>query len=442
MGLHTNPSRTLSGSLTPSRISVVGLGLLAIFMAIFWPWQGQQAALTPPSGPTTIATPVPVNGALAANDAIFTAATTQLDSLLRARSNAVVRASRSSLVAEAGGRDATASNRQLAHNLSLLQPIKWTYGSPTFNGRLTTKARATTSRAVVVDVDLTTQLRYDAHPAVVPEHVTFVPAATGHAWVVGAEVADGPGVPIWAAGALSVVRGHRSLVLGVGTSANLHEIATRSDSAVTSVTSVWGKDWEQGVVVVVPNSPATLSALLGGSTRKEFAALTTASVPGLGVADRVWMVPGDWGKLDAKGRTVILRHEFTHVATQAAASTNKAPLWLAEGFADYVGYRGLGISNQIVAQELRTQARTGHAPTSLPTNSDFQQQGGDQLSSDYEQGWLACVTMASTYGQSTLVNFYRVAAKQGTDAAFAQVLHMTPSAFTTVWQSQVHVLAA
>jgi hypothetical protein len=442
MGEHTKLSRSLSASLTPARIAVVGLGLIAVLMAIFWPWQGQQAAVTPPSGPTTVATPVPVNGALVANDAIYTAAVTQLDSLLRARANAVARVSRSSLVAESGGSTATASIRLLAQNVTLLQPIEWTYGTPIFNGPLTTKARAITPRAVVVDVDLTTQLRYDAHPAVVPEHVTFVPSATGRAWMVATEVADGPGVPIWQAGALTVVWGHRSLVVGVGTSANLHEIATRSDGAVTSVTSVWGKEWEQGVVVVVPNSTATLSKLLGGSTRKEFAALTTASVPGLGVADRVWMVPGDWGKLDAKGRTVILRHEFTHVATQAAASTNEAPLWLAEGFADYVGYRGLGISNQIVAQELRAQARAGHAPTSLPTNTDFQQQGGDQLSSDYEQGWLACVTMASTYGQSTLVNFYRVAAKQGTDAAFAQVLHMTPSAFTTVWQSQVHVLAA
>lgn len=441
VGGHVDRSRSWANLVSPTRITLVVVGLVMVAVAVKAPWRDPQAAVTSPVGPTTVASPVPVGGSLGALDPIYSAASSQLNALLSARGSAVVSSSQSKLLAESGTHP-DAALRRMADNLARLRVSEWTYGKPSFNEALTTTARASTPRAIVLDVDVATRLRFDTHAAVVPEHVTFVPNAAGKSWHVAAESAVGPAVPIWQAATLTVVRGQRSLVVGVGTSANLTDIAQRSDSAVAHVTSVWGNDWARGVVVIVPDSTAMLSKLLGGATRKEFAAVTTASVPGLGVADRVWMVPGDWGKLDAKGRTVILRHEFTHVATQAAAPTNHAPLWLAEGFADYVGYGGLGIAEDVIAQELRTAVRGGSQPTSLPTNSDFQQQGGNALSSDYEEGWLACVTIADSYGQDALVSFYRVAASQGTDAAFAQTLHTTQAAFTRSWESQIHGLAA
>src|SRR5205814_1347641 len=104
------------------------------------------------------------------------------------------------------------------------------------------------------------------------------------------------------------------------------------------------------------------------------------------------------------GREVVLRHEMTHVATNAPA-TPGVPLWLEEGFAEYVGYRGSGLALDDELQELVRAERSGAAPRHLATQKTFE---GDDVDLAYEGSDLACRVVADRYGEKALVRLYRL----------------------------------
>ena len=92
------------------------------------------------------------------------------------------------------------------------------------------------------------------------------------------------------------------------------------------------------------------------------------SVVGLAaVADggRVVVVPENFARLTATGRDVVITHELTHVATGATRG-GRVPMWMSEGFADYVGYRDAGIAVRMVAAELAREVRAGACPPAFP----------------------------------------------------------------------------
>ncbi|CAM5400541.1 hypothetical protein SGRIM128S_09041 [Streptomyces griseomycini] len=70
------------------------------------------------------------------------------------------------------------------------------------------------------------------------------------------------------------------------------------------------------------------------------------------------------------GRQVVLTHETTHVATRAH-TTAATPLWLCEGYADWVGYRGAGRAPGGRARSCRTRCVGGRCPEGLPDDGDF-----------------------------------------------------------------------
>jgi hypothetical protein len=256
---------------------------------------------------------------------------------------------------------------------------------------------------------------------------------------------------LWDFGPVTVVRGHRSIVFGLGSTASLERHAREADAAVPRVTRVWGTNWEQKVVVLAPDSQARMAALLGApaGTYAQIAAITRAesALPtDVGVADRIVINPAIWARLSGTGRRIVMTHEITHVATRT--STNSwTPTWLSEGFADYVGYLGTDVRADVAARELLRDVRLDGAPKALPSDRDFDV-GNDDLAATYEKAWLACRLIASQQGQSRLVAFYReVGTFGGTrtanlGAAFDGVLGTTAKRFTTAWRSYLTDLAA
>lgn len=150
--------------------------------------------------------------------------------------------------------------------------------------------------------------------------------------------------------------------------------------------------------------------------------------------------PDAYGVLGAFGRQLVLTHETVHVATRAA-TTPSTPVWLSEGFADWVAYRDAGRTAAQAAPELRRAVLAGELPARLPDDPDFAF-GGDAeaLARAYEGGWLACALIADRWGEGELRDFYRaVGAHPGREGAVEQalqeVLGTTPEEFTADWRA-------
>ncbi|MER5887719.1 hypothetical protein ABT160_28215 [Streptomyces sp. NPDC001941] len=294
------------------------------------------------------------------------------------------------------------------------------------------------------DAELSYRIKgYDTGPVSTTRRLTLV-ERSGRWYVSGDRPADGAAQQLWQQGDIEVVRGERSLVLGVGQpSARLRGIADVADAAVPAVSAAWPGSWAGRVVVLVPASLDAMGALLGAEPAgyRGIAAVTTGETGGApdAPADRVIVNPEAYGMLGDFGQRIVLTHETAHVATRTATSPS-TPMWLSEGFADWAAYRDTGRGAGQAAPELRRAVRDGRGPAELPTDHDFAFGGdADALARAYEGGWLACELIADEWGEEKLTAFYRaVGAHPSRDGAvekaLADVLGTTPPEFTERWR--------
>jgi hypothetical protein len=308
----------------------------------------------------------------------------------------------------------------------------------------------TSADGATADAELRYRIRdYDTAP-VTASRTLRLERTAGGGWAVAADrPARGAGQQLWDQGAVTVVRGTHSLVLGTGLSAAaLSPYARLADRAVPAVTDAWGSGWSGRVVVYVPRSLEDMAALLNSpaSSYRGIAAVTTGETgaPAKAPADRIIVNPEAYGMLGSLGRQVVLTHETAHVATRRATDAS-TPLWLSEGYADWVGYRGSGRSSDQAAPELQRAVAEGEMPEELPDDGDFSFTGdADRLARAYEGGWLACRMIAERWGEARLGEFYRaVGAHRQRDGAVEEalrdVLGTTPEEFTADWREYLRL---
>ncbi|MEV8586338.1 hypothetical protein AB0424_05270 [Streptomyces sp. NPDC051180] len=287
---------------------------------------------------------------------------------------------------------------------------------------------------------------YDSGPSTTAR-VLDLAERDGRWYVTGDRAAEGAPQQLWQQGAVESVTGRRSLVLGVGQSEErLREIAAAADRAVPAVGRAWNGSWAGRIVVLVPASVEAMGRLLGGpaASYRGIAAVTTGQAGGgpQAPADRVIVNPDAYAVLGAFGRQMVLTHETTHVATRIR-TTAATPVWLSEGFADWVAYRGSGRTAAQAAPELARAVRAGDLPAGLPEDADFGFGGdADALARAYEGGWLACEMIADRWGAPALTGFYRaVGAHPAREGALEKALHdvlgTTPEQFTADWRAYV-----
>ncbi|WP_437092135.1 hypothetical protein [Streptomyces sp. enrichment culture] len=305
-----------------------------------------------------------------------------------------------------------------------------------------------TGDTATVSADLSYRVAgHDRSPVTTARTLRLSRDADGR-WAVDSDrPARKSGQQLWDQGPVRAVRGERGLVLGVGQSdARLRDYAELADRAVPAVSDAWGPDWTRRVVVLVPESLENMAGLLGSpaSSYRGIAAVTTGET-GAGTrapADRIIVNPDAFGLLGDSGRQVVLTHEATHVATRAHTSA-ATPLWLSEGFADWVGYRGGGRTPAETAPELAHAVRQGEVPAALPDDGDFGFSGdADRLARAYESGWMACRLIADRWGEERLGAFYRAVGahrqREGAvEDAMEQVLGTTAEEFTARWREYV-----
>ncbi|MFC5660290.1 hypothetical protein [Streptomyces nogalater] len=309
-----------------------------------------------------------------------------------------------------------------------------------------TAVRRTASGATA-DADLSYRVAgYDKAPVDARRTLTLGRTADGHWYVTTERPAREAGQQLWDQGTVSVVRGAHSLVLGTGGSAGLTGFARLADRAVPAVSGVWGTHWSRRVVVLVPESLADMAALLGAPAAdyQGIAAVTTGEAGGSGraPADRVVVNPEAYARLADAGKQIVLTHETTHVATRGD-TTAATPLWLSEGYADWIGYLDTGRTPAEAAPELARAVREGETPGSLPADKDFGFTSDPvKLARAYEGGWLACRMIAERWGAARLGAFYRAVGAHGrrpgaVEEALREVLGTTPRAFTTRWRTYI-----
>lgn len=312
---------------------------------------------------------------------------------------------------------------------------------------------ATTSGAdpseVSAQVSVAYRLDVDEQDALLRERLTL--RHTDDGWRVATESTDGTRAQPWDLGTVRVARGARSLVIGIDVAPQtIQRYAEIADEVAADVTDVWGPGWTRSPVVVVPRTTALLGRGLARapSALEQIAAVTTAEDgerdrSGARGADRVWTNTPVMASLSALGREIVLRHEVLHVATGAAA-TGATPLWLEEGFAEYVGYRGSGVPLRTATGDVLRAVREGRAPGSLPTVRDF---SGDELAQAYESAHVACVVVAEEAGLAGLAELYRRTARgsgsaeANVDAALRAVLGYGTDVFESRWRARLRALA-
>ena len=348
------------------------------------------------------------------------------------------------------------AQRTVFRNLTRLPFAQWSYHVTATGDAAFPLPRGTRQgpRRVAVRAELRYRVRgYDTVPVRDVEYLTLT-ERRGR-WYVSSDSDGAAGGrrstrQLWEQGEMTVVRGERSLVLGTGREeAVLRALAADADRAVPEVTAVWPRPWPRRVLVQAPSSLRRMAELLGGppASYQGVAAVTTGEVGGRGAApaERIVVNPQAYGLLGPQGRRIVMTHETTNVATRPY-TTEAVPMWLSEGFADWVGYRGTGRDPARVAPRLAAAVRQDEVPRRLPTDEDFDFAGdGDRLARAYESGWLVCRMVAERWGREKLVELYLAAGRNGADgtaggtgdAAVREVLGIGLDELTERWRAYV-----
>jgi hypothetical protein len=268
---------------------------------------------------------------------------------------------------------------------------------------------------------------------------TFVDTPDGVAF--GSAGGDyGNPAPLWLLEDLAVEQSRRALV-AVADEQELDRYARLANQAVRDVRAVLPQ-WRGRLVVEVPATQTQLDRLLDAEPNAyESIAAVTATVDGSRSPSspvHILVNPEVFGKLGEEGSQIVMSHEATHVALNAATAT--MPLWLLEGFADYVALARTDLPVSVTASQILAEVRREGPPESLPGANEFDPTN-KLLGTSYEAAWLACKLLAEEYGEERLVAFYdAVDAGASTEHAFAD-LGTTEQAFTRQWRDYLRELA-
>ena len=411
---------------------------------------GQATQPAPPSVP--VAVPSAPTSALRTTPDAAEQRAMSLTSLLAARSKAVLGRDKDAWLAtvDPQASDFLAKQAQAFDNLRDVKFSAFGYEFAGVAPSLTDDRREALGGDAWVARVVATYRLADVHRAPTQSDVFFTSVQRDGRWYIAADT-DGQSTPQpWDLGRVRVVRGDHVLALGTADAEDLASYADQGDAAVKRVSKVWGTRWPQSAVLVVPRNEDEMGKLLGRSDGlDQIAAVTTGEIAGSDSAgsDRVVINPSAFSKLGAAGRRVVLTHEMTHVAVRAS-TTVSVPIWLSEGFADYVGYQGVELARRTVAADVLALVRQGEGPTQLPTAEDFDP-AQTTIAPSYSAAWLACSLIADRYGQAKLVALYRTAASNPSDdpdtaltQAFKTVLGTSDRAFATSWLAYLKTLAA
>jgi len=249
----------------------------------------------------------------------------------------------------------------------------------------------------------------------------------------------GPGAhqEAWDLGRFEVHRGPRVLVLvDKGDTQRGRSIVAEAREALTQVTTYWPRKWRGTVLIAALDDTDVRDARFADEDVESAASAgsTFSSLPGQDTADGT--VAGAYIVVNPRERDrvdeILLSHEITHVAT--ADLGGYEPLWLAEGAAEYVSWRGIeAISGpgEVVKWEQEISDDALPLLSALPSDAGFYQNAADV----YGVSWLAVRFLVKRLGLASVEDLYEDLARHGTDQASRDRILLTRTGFTeaTLW---------
>ncbi|HSO66044.1 MAG TPA: hypothetical protein VLQ78_13175, partial [Ornithinibacter sp.] len=271
-------------------------------------------------------------------------------------------------------------------------------------------------------------------------------------WSVVSETADGAGAPPWVVMPdLTVRRGEHAVVAGTMPPARLDEHVRVVDRALPDLRRDWGRTPGR-VLVLAPATAEEADALLGrvpAPGRAPVAATTEGPTDpdGRATGDRVVLDPAAHARLTTSGRDVVLTHELTHVAVRASVAGRQAG-WLAEGYADHVGYARADVPDDRLLEPLLAEVRAGRGPSDLPRLTELDP-GSGAIEVPYLAAWQAVELIAREHGDDVLARLVVAASTTGPEAdaeaaadrALQRVLGTSRAELTRAWQQRLRDLA-
>ena len=219
----------------------------------------------------------------------------------------------------------------------------------------------------------------------------------------------------WDLGRLEIHRAPRLMVLvDKGNTTLGRTLVAEAKEALATVDRYWPMQWRGSVLVSAIDEPRVRGADFAGEDSKSSASATGTyrSLPGEETTDGVFagayvvLNPAEFSNADE----IVFSHEFTHVAT--ANLGGYEPLWLAEGAAEYVSWKGVEeISGPAEVEEWEDEVRRDALPRmkSLPADQGFYSSTEDV----YGVSWLAVRYLVEKIGVAELAELYRDIAKDG-----------------------------
>ncbi|MGL4178200.1 MAG: hypothetical protein ACRCSN_19265 [Dermatophilaceae bacterium] len=270
-------------------------------------------------------------------------------------------------------------------------------------------------------------------------------------WRVAAEApAEGARAAPWLAmPGFSLHRTGRVVVAGTAAAADLVEQADLAADALSDLAR-WWPGTPRRTLVLAPAKVDEAAALLGVPTSSGSVAATTEGPTGadrIATGDRVVIHPDAWARLGPSGRAVVLAHEAAHVAVRASVPVT-APAWLAEGYADQVGYRRADLPHHRLRAPLTRAVRDGTAPAGLPATIDFDPARGD-IRVAYLAAWQAVELLAEEKGDAVVRRLVVACSPPGSvaeaeaacDAALETVTGWSRAELTSAWQHRLSAAA-
>ncbi len=282
---------------------------------------------------------------------------------------------------------------------------------------------------------------YDQDPARTEVRVGFAPAEDGVPGVQVVRLGGGPGrTPVWLTGPVTVASSPTTLVLAAGRrpAARYEPVAQRAVDTVDAVLT----RWRPRLVVEVPADERGLDAALetGRGTNAQIAGVT-AAVDGR-VEDspiHVFLNPDVYDGLGRQGAQVVMSHEAVHVATRAPSSA--LPVWLSEGFADYVALGDVDLPFSVTAGQVAEEVRRDGLPRALPGAAEFDTADA-RLGAAYEAAWVACLVLDDRGGQDDVVAFYdAVDGGSSVDQALRELFGWSEDDLVRAWRQRLADLA-
>lgn len=209
---------------------------------------------------------------------------------------------------------------------------------------------------------------------------------------------------LWDSGPLVATRSDHFLMLQHSCDAPLgcvdvpDDLLGLAEAGLSRVTPYWRQPWSKHVVVLVPSSEAELQRMLGVSFDVgSFVAFAFGTS-----APRIVINPPSLQGRSDESLLRILTHELLHVATRPR-SGRFTPLFVEEGFADYVGRA----NDADALSLLRSHVASGEFDGTIPQDSEFTTGSDTDILVNYQESQSAVTFFIETWGLKKFVRFYK-----------------------------------